>query len=306
MARARLLLLLLLALTLAARAADVPYVTTPQAVVDAMLDIGGVTGDDYVIDLGAGDGRIVIAAAKQRGARGMGVEIDANLVNTARREAQRAGVQDRVSFVSDDLFFADLSKATVITIYLSEAVNQRLRPSLFKLKPGTRIVSHDFSMGNWLPDAGLTVPVPGKRYGPPRSEIYFWTVPADFSGMWGWRMPVNGVEENHQVALTQKFQRLAGKGAIAARPAAITQPEIRGDAIRFVMGDEAAGKTMRREFQGRIDGDIISGTAVTIAGPDAAAAKGVAVPWRATRSARGLVDIEAGAQSFGSGNFNKE
>jgi SAM-dependent methyltransferase len=275
-------------------------------VIDAMLDIGAVKADDYVIDLGSGDGRIVITAAKQRGARGMGVELDANLVHTARQAAQREGVRDRVSFVSDDLFFADLSRATVITMYMSEAVNQRLRPRLFKLKPGTRVVSHDFDMGEWQPDAKVTVPVPGKRYGPPRSEIYLWVVPADFSGSWVWRLPLNGGEVRYQADFTQKFQKLEGKASAASRQSAVSRVQIRGNGIRFVMGADMAGQVAWREFQGRIEGDTIVGTAVTIAGADSAGENGASLPWRATRSVRGSMDVGANAQPFGSGNFNKE
>jgi hypothetical protein len=291
------------------RGADAPYVTTPQNVIDAMLNISAVGPDDYLIDLGSGDGRIVITAAKKLGARGVGVELDTNLVRTAMREAQREGVQDRVSFYSDDLFFADLSKASVITVYMSEAVNLRLRPSLFKLKPGTRVVSHDFDMGNWQPDARHSVPVPGKRYGPPSSQIFLWRVPADFAGTWSWRLTANGIDEAHELALTQKFQTAEGKGRVAASQAAVAKLEIKGDSIRFVMGAESEAKGAWREFEGRIAGDTITGTAVTIAGFDRIASRGtdaVSLPWRATRIARGKMDIEAGAQPFGSGFFTKE
>lgn len=276
-----------------ARAADAPYVTTPDNVVEAMLELGAVKADDYLMDLGSGDGRIVITAAKKRGASGRGVELDPNLVHVANRNAQREGVQQRVSFVSDDLFFADMSKATVISMYLGADVNQRLRPLLLKLKPGTRLVSHDFDMGNWPPDAKVTVPVPNKPYGAPRSEIFLWVVPADFSGTWSWRQTADGSEQAHQAVLAQKFQRAEGKGRIANSAAAISQLEIRGDSLRFVMG--------ARAYQGRIAGDTMTGTAVTIPGADNAA-----MPWRATRSARGDYDIEAGAQTFGSGVFTKE
>jgi hypothetical protein len=275
-----------------AQAADAPYVTTPQNVVDAMLSVSAVKADDYVVDLGSGDGRIVITAAQKLGARGMGVELDANLVRSATREAQRAGVHDRASFVSDDLFFADLGKGTVITLYLGAAVNQRLRPALLKLKAGTRVVSHDFDMGNWQPDEKLTLPVPGKSYGAPRSDIFLWVVPADFSGTWSWRQMAGGIEQAHQALLAQKFQKAEAQGRIAQSEATVSKLDIRGDTIRFVMA--------ARDYQGRIAGDTISGTAVTIgAGKES-------VPWRATRSARGTYDIEAGAQSFGSGFNTKE
>ena len=289
-----------------ARAADAPYVTTPANVVDAMLSISGMTAADYLIDLGSGDGRIVITAASKFGVRGMGVELNASLVHTATRDAQRAGVQDRVSFKADDLFFADLSKATVITVYMSESVNLRLRPLLFKLKPGTRVVSHDFDMGNWAPDAKRTVSVPNKTYGPPSSAILMWIVPADFSGTWTWRLQSAGVDEIYEAALDQKFQKIEGKGRIAARQAAVGGPEIKGDAIRFVMGAEIAGKATWREFQGRISGDTIVGSTVTIVEKDSITRHGDSVPWRATRVARGRMEIEGGVQPFGSASFTKE
>lgn len=287
-----------------ARAADAPYVTTPQNVVDAMLNISAVKADDFLMDLGSGDGRIVITAAKRLGARGVGVELDSNLVNAARREAQREGVHNRVSFVSDDLFFADLSRASVITLYLSERVNLRLRPSLFRLKPGTRVVSHDFDMGNWQPDARLSVPVPNKPYGAPRSDIFMWVIPADFSGAWSWRLNVNGIDENYEATLVQKFQKPEGAGRIASRQAALRDLTVSGETIRWVMGAGIGGKTVWREFQGRINGDTLTGTVAEV---DGTARGGAALPWRAARTARGTFDIEAAAaQPFGSGSFTKE
>ena len=290
----------------AAHAADAPYVPTPWNVVEAMFKLGNVGSSDYLIDLGSGDGRIVISAAKKFGLRGFGVELDDNLVRTARSEAERQGVKDRVAFEVEDLFFIDISKASVITVYMSESVNLRLRPSLFKLKPGTRVVSHDFDMGNWQPDAKLTVSVPGKQYGPPHSDVLLWVIPADFSGTWSWRSPVNGVEAVHEAALTQKFQTLEGRGSIASQQAVIGGPKILGDVISFVMGSEVAGKATWREFQGRISGDTISGTAVIIADADKVIVEGTPVPWRAIRLARGKIDIEAGAQAFRSGFSTKE
>ena len=149
---------------------DVLYVPTPQAAVDAMLDIAGVKASDVVYDLGSGDGRIVIAAAKKYGARGVGIEIDPALVKKARDNAAAAGVSNRVRFVTQDLFNANISEATVVTLYLLQSLNERLRPKLIReLKPGTRIVSHMFNMGpEWPPEKALEVE---------RSRIYFWTIP---------------------------------------------------------------------------------------------------------------------------------
>jgi SAM-dependent methyltransferase len=150
---------------------DVIYVPTPQPVVDAMLDLAHVKATDIVYDLGSGDGRIVITAAKKYGARGVGIEIDPALVKKANENAAAAGVSSRVRFVTQDLFSSNISEATVVTLYLLQSINERLRPKLIRdLKPGTRIVSHVFSMGpEWPPEKTIEVD---------RSRIFFWTIPS--------------------------------------------------------------------------------------------------------------------------------
>ena len=154
--------------------AEVPYVQTPTDVVTEMLRLANVKADDVVYDLGSGDGRIVIAAARDFGARGVGIEIDPGLVALSTERAQRAGVADRVTFRSDDLFEVDLSEATVVTLYLSYRMNQRLRPKLMReLRPGSRVVSHDFDMGDWPPAKTVRVPWRDRE-----SDIYLWTIPA--------------------------------------------------------------------------------------------------------------------------------
>jgi SAM-dependent methyltransferase len=151
-----------------ARTPDVVYVPTPPEVVDAMLDVAKVTGKDMLYDLGSGDGRIPIAAAKRFGTRGLGIDIDPQRVTEANANAKDAGVTDKVKFLVGDLFQLDLAPATVITLYLLPQLNLKLRPKLFKLKPGTRIVSHEFDMGDWKPDRSLQVGV---------RNVHFWTVP---------------------------------------------------------------------------------------------------------------------------------
>jgi predicted RNA methylase len=156
---------------------DVPYVTTPQNVVDAMLDIGGVGPADTLLDLGSGDGRIVITAARRFGTRGTGIEIDPRLIARARSGAAEAGVADRTNFLEQDLFATDLTSASVITLYLLPAVNMKLRPTLQKLKAGTRIVSHDWDMGDWIPDKSVTVSAPEKKIGLAKSsKLMLWVV----------------------------------------------------------------------------------------------------------------------------------
>ena len=265
-----------------AGAADAPYVPTPWNVVDAMFSIAGVGPDDYLIDLGSGDGRIVITAAKKLGARGLGVDLDDNLVRMARREAVQQGVNDRVSFVVEDLFFVDISKASVITMYMTESVNLRLRPALFKLKPGTRIVSHDFDMAQWMPDQKLTVAVPNKPYGAPKSEIFMWVVPADASGRWTWQLAVGALKLDFDAALDQTFQILSGAVSAAGRSAQAQNARVRGDAVSFSVMMDREGRATRHEFSGRMAGDVIEGH-VLVAGHK--------TPWRATRSARGKMDI---------------
>jgi SAM-dependent methyltransferase len=157
------------ALAQATHEPDVIYEPTPSNVVAEMLKVANVTRDDVVYDLGSGDGRIVIAAAQAYGARGVGVDIDPDLVRQARENAREAGVADRVKFIQADLFETDLSQATVVTLYLLPGLNLRLRPKLLQLKPGTRVVSHDFHMGDWQPERTLKLG---------RHTVFYWVVPA--------------------------------------------------------------------------------------------------------------------------------
>ncbi|MBC5764672.1 SAM-dependent methyltransferase [Ramlibacter albus] len=182
MRRSLLTLIALIAATLLAPAfvraqEEVPFITTPDNVTLEMLRIAKVGAGDHVIDLGSGDGRIVITAAKRFGATGLGVEIVPDLVKQSLDNARKAGVEGKVDFRVQDLFATDLSQATVITMYLLPEVNMQLRPRLQKLKPGTRIVSHDWDMGDWKPDATVEVDVPDKKVGlEKKSRIHLWVV----------------------------------------------------------------------------------------------------------------------------------
>ena len=191
------------ALWLAATAAqaqdEVPFITTPDQVTLAMLELAGVGADDHVIDLGSGDGRIVITAARRFGASGLGVEIVPDLVRTSRDNARAARVQDRVEFREQDLFATDLRRATVVTMYLLPEVNLQLRPRLLALAPGTRIVSHDWDLGDWAPDRTVRVEVPDKAVGRDKfSRVHLWRVPAQVQGLW--------CAAGASLALTQRFQ----------------------------------------------------------------------------------------------------
>jgi hypothetical protein len=264
---------------------DVPYVPTPMNVVQAMLDIGKVGPEDFVIDLGSGDGRIVIAAAKQRGARGFGVEIVPSLVNDARREAVRQAVSDRVQFRAEDLFTTDIGKATVLTVYLYPTILHQLRPRLFEqLKPGVRVVSHEFDFGNWKPDAQVRVKVPDKPYGPPVSDVYLWIVPANAAGRWQWHTPGEGADVTWELELRQSFQMLSGTARAAGQSARVESVRVQGAEIALVVSSNVNGRDVRQELAGVLSGDTIRGKTRSASGPDS--------PWQATRVARGRIEID--------------
>ena len=265
----------------AARAAfpqtpDVPFVPTPPVVVDAMLKLAGVGPEDYLIDLGSGDGRIVIAAAKQHGARGLGVEIDSALVGEARREARRQGVEDRVEFKMDDLLQMRISRATVVTMYLYPRLMLAMRPRLItELKPGARIVSHEFGMEGWEPDARVTVAVPDKPYGPPSSDVLLWLVPANARGAWQWRLVAGGTTTEYEIVLSQDFQKLRGG------PGRAEVGTVKGEEISLVLVSNEAAGALRHEYRGRIGGDSIRGIVKLPGGEE--------LPWNATRTRRGAI-----------------
>lgn len=186
---------------------EVPFVTSPDNVTLEMLNAAGVKRGDYVIDLGSGDGRIVILAAKRFEATGLGVEIDPQLVEKSKANAREAGVADKAVFKEQDLFKTDLSPATVVTMYLLPDVNLQLRPALLALKPGTRIVSHDWDMGDWKPDRTTVVDVPDKSVGREKSsKIHLWTVPARVAGLWCG----SGLLRGASIKLAQTYQFYTG------------------------------------------------------------------------------------------------
>ena len=272
---------------LAQQQPDVPYVPTPWNVIEAMLEMGQVTAADYLVDLGSGDGRVVIEAAKKYGARGVGIELDGNLVSTATREARRLGVDAKARFVSGNLFSFDFSAATVLTMYLLPKINLDLRPRvLSRLKPGTRVVSHDFDMGKWKPDAHREISVPNKSYGAPVSQIYLWYVPADVSGKWRWQLNIDGVDRAIEATIRQTFQELSAEATVDGAVSAIGGERLRGDAISFTVTRDIAGRKVAHEYTGRVDGDRIVGRAKE------AGEEGKMLDWRATRIARGMMSTE--------------
>ena len=187
---------------------EVPYIQTPSNVVDAMLAIADVGPQDYLVDLGSGDGRIVIAAAKQYGARGLGIDYDQTLIAESRANAALAGVSDKVRFLQQDIFLADFRDATVVTMYLLPEVNLEIRPRiLFGLRPGARVVSHDWDMGEWEPDRRMVVPAPEKIVGLKKeSTIHLWVVPARVAGYWRGTLTGPGGEQSVVIEFGQRFQ----------------------------------------------------------------------------------------------------
>lgn len=228
-----------------------PFITTPDEVVHRMLELAGTGANDLVVDLGSGDGRIVIAAAAKFGARGLGIELDGALVEKSRENARRAQVADRASFVQGDALEADISSATVVTVYLLPGLINHLQPRfLQRLKPGTRIVSHAFRMTGWLPDRVETIRIAKSHPGQgDESTLYLWIVPAEVRGLWQ--------GPGTQVRIHQNFQQIEIEGRLAGREIAHPRASLIGREIAW----EASGL----RFRGRMQGEHISGELV---GPD--------------------------------------
>ena len=227
---------------------DVVWVPSPDPLVEKMLDLAQVTDKDFLMDLGSGDGRTVIAAAK-RGARALGVEYNHELVELSRRNAESAGVAARASFVEADIFETDLSKATVITMFLLPQLNLKLRPALLELRPGTRLVSNSFSMDDWQADEKTNIDGTCALY----CTALFWVVPAKVAG--SWQTPQG------PLVLQQQFQMITGSLAGAA----IADGRLRGARIEFTLGDT--------RYTGLVEGNTIRGTS-----------SGSNSPWTATRT----------------------
>jgi hypothetical protein len=259
---------------------ETPYVPTPQNVVEKMLEVAKVGPRDYVIDLGSGDGRMVITAAKQFGARGFGVDLDRRLVALANKLAAEAGVAGRATFYERDLFKTDLSRATVVTLYLLPEVNLMVRPKLLAtLKPGTRIVSHDYDMGEWPPDLSLEMEAPDKPVGRDKiSRVFYWVVPATVSGKWRWRLGPRGREADFELVLEQMFQNLDGHLMAGGAGAKIRGGRLDGASIRFAAEVTDGTAAARYEFTGRVVNGRIEGEALVTR--DGAKHR---LPWKAAR-----------------------
>jgi 16S rRNA G966 N2-methylase RsmD len=217
---------------------ETPYVQSPRGVVETMLDMAGVRAGDYLIDLGSGDGRIILTAAGRYGARGFGVDIDPRLVRLSNEAARAAGLAAKARFFERDLFKTDIAPATVLTMYLLPEFNLALRASILdKLKPGTRVVSHDADMGEWRPDASVEIAVPEKTVGVRKSSmVYMWTVPAKVEGRW--LVHVAGARQRGDIELdlVQSFQEFSGRANWDGQTLAADRGLVQGGVVFFRLG----------------------------------------------------------------------
>jgi hypothetical protein len=233
---------------------DVIWVPTPQALVDKMLDIAKVTPKDYLIDLGSGDGRTVITAAR-RGIRALGIEYNPDMVELSKRNAEKAGVAELATFIKADIFETDFSKATVLTMFLLPDINVRLRPKILGMTPGVRVVSNSFDMGDWTPERRVTVPDGCSNY----CDALLWIVPAKLQGRW--KMP------DGELALQQTYQTLSGTMKIGKTSSPIKDGKITGQQVALSVGNTT--------YTGLVNGNTIEGVSKSAAGE---------TKWRATRA----------------------
>jgi len=246
---------------------DVIWVPTPQALVEKMLDMAKLTADDIHYDLGSGDGRTVITAAK-RGTHAWGVEYNPDMAKLSERNAAKEGVADRAKFINGDIFQTDFSKATVLTLYLLPSLNLKLRPTILKMKPGTRVVSHAFTMDDWQPDQ--TENVEGRT-------AYLWIVPAPVAGTWRWA--VTPGQKETELTLRQQFQQVEGLVKLDnGKMGHLRNVRLRGDQISFSIHEvTGTSSTTRRDYTGHVSGNTMQGTFRIGDGNE--------IKWNATRSA---------------------
>jgi SAM-dependent methyltransferase len=261
------------------KALDVPYVPTPPEVVQEMLTLAKVQRGETVYDLGSGDGRVVIAAAERFGARGLGVDLDPERIAEARVNARRARVDGRVEFRQADLFTIDLRPANVLTMYLLGEVNVKLRPKILsQLRPGARVVSHDFDMDEWKPDDQ-------RRVGEHR--VYLWIVPARVAGTWAWTLPLTSGPRPYQINLDQKFQQVEGTALAvgtetdegtrtSARELPVSEARLAGEQLAFTIRDPGGADrpALIMQYQGKVSEGTAEGVVTILDGASSAQ-----VPW---------------------------
>jgi SAM-dependent methyltransferase len=238
---------------------DVIWVPTPDDLVDRMLRMAQTTPKDFVVDLGSGDGRTPIAAAKKFGARALGIEFNPDMVDLSNRSAAREGVTANAKFIRGDIFETDFTQATVVTMYLLPGLNLKLRPKILEMKPGTRVVSHQFNMDDWQPDE--TTNLDGRR-------AYLWIVPAKVNGTWR----ILSGSDVWDATLEQKYQVVDGSIRLGALNAGLRETRLVGDRINFAFVDNSG---VRRDFTGRVNGAAMEGTVRAEGSPE--------TRWTATR-----------------------
>jgi hypothetical protein len=250
-----------------------PYVPSPDGVISEMLDMAGVGPDDTLIDMGSGDGRIVLTAVKLRGARGLGIEIQEHLVALSLEAARRDGIADRARFVRQDLFATDVSDASVVTLYLlPDTVNMLSGKLRRELRPGTRVLSHDYPIAGWLPESWKEFEQPEKKSatGVPRATVYLYRIPAVLDGRWAVSLPAQVSGQRVTLALRQQWQKLDGVATVGQREVPIEDVVLRGETVAFML---PLGRARNAAFDGRVRDGAIEGTV---------AVDGKTLPWRAT------------------------
>ncbi len=263
-------------------ALDVPYVPTPEEVVNEMLNLAGVNSRDILYDLGCGDGRIVVTAAKERNVRrAVGVDLDPRRIEQSRENARQAGVTARVSFQQKDLFAVDMKEATVVSLYLLPTINLKLRPKLLRdLKPGARIVSHDFNMGDWQPDREVQLN---------EHTIYFWVVPSSVNGTWQWSFPDGARTRRYKLHLKQHFQNVyRAELKVDGIETAVRNIKLTGNKLEFAVEEGVNGANGAVHFKGSVNGNSITGTVSSKGGPS-----GLKGKWAAQRMLSKEIPVDA-------------
>lgn len=263
---------------------DVPYVPSPYEVVEEMLRLAQLRPGDILYDLGCGDGRIVVEAAR-RGIKAIGIDIDPERIAESWENARQAGVTNLVEFRQGDLFTADIHDASVVTLYLLTYVNLKLRPKLLsELKPGTRLVSHNYAMDTWRPDQTTTVVVDDSVH-----TVYFWIIPANLTGTWTWTMPMKDRKIDCRLEVDQHFQYFQGKLIAGRDTVVIEETRLEGPKVNFTALLADRDQKMNLTFSGQAEGDRINGTILIKANNTEEK-----IPWRATRDPKTKRALDTG------------
>ncbi len=261
---------------------DVPYVSTPYEMANEMIRLADVKEDDVVYDLGCGDGRLVIEAVRKAGCRGVGVDIDPERIKESRKNAIIAGVETRVRFVEQNFFATDIREATVMLIYLFPDINIRLRSKfLDQMRPGSRLVSHAFDMGDWKPDATSSILA---------QRVYLWVIPANVTGTWTWKEPGKAAG-SYALEIAQRYQQMQGTLSRGSEKYALGGARVVGSSVSFTVEQEIKGMKTSREFKGTVRGNTITGSIVSRQGSRVQNSR-----WKAVRNPSTRRPIETGYQ----------